>query len=96
MTQNPARERYGTTPEEGLGALEPGTRQRAELRARWMDIAWTALCTVVVLWGVWTAVGVVRGDTAWAYCAVAWVLAAVVVALRVTASRRRARYTPRP
>ncbi|MEV0848252.1 hypothetical protein AB0J21_20645 [Streptomyces sp. NPDC049954] len=95
MTQDSARERYGTEHEEGLGALEPGTRQRAELRARSMDVAWTALCTVVLLWGVWTAVGVVRGDTAWAYCAVAWLLSAVVVALRVTASRRRARYPAR-
>ncbi|MET7452575.1 hypothetical protein ABZT03_11875 [Streptomyces sp. NPDC005574] len=72
-----------------LGDLEPGTGQRAQLRARVLDIAWTALCVLLVLWAVWSSVGVVRGVTAWAYCAVAWVLLAVVLAVRLWAVRRR-------
>ncbi|MFD5074057.1 hypothetical protein [Streptomyces sp. NPDC058371] len=81
----------GTDHASGLGDLEPGTRQRAQLRSRIGDIAWTALCVVLLLWGVWSAVGVVRGATAWAYCAVAWVLLAVALGLRVVAARRRTR-----
>ncbi|CAM5278473.1 hypothetical protein STENM36S_06793 [Streptomyces tendae] len=73
----------------GLSALEPGTRQRAQLRGRVADIAWTALCTVLALWAVWSAVDLVRGATAWVYCAVAWVLLAVTLGLRVPAVRRR-------
>ncbi|WND39454.1 hypothetical protein RI578_36465 [Streptomyces sp. BB1-1-1] len=73
----------------GLGDLEPGTRQRAQLRTRLADVAWTALCVVLALWAVWSAVDLARGATAWAYCAVAWVLFAVALALRVVAVRRR-------
>ncbi|MDL5205666.1 hypothetical protein [Streptomyces sp. ALI-76-A] len=82
------REEPGST---GLGTLEPGTRQRGQLRTRVADIAWTALCVVLALWAVWSAVGLARGVTAWAYCAVAWVLLAVALALRVAAIRRRTR-----
>ncbi|MFE0822204.1 hypothetical protein [Streptomyces sp. NPDC058847] len=77
------------TADNGLGELEPGTRQRAQLRTRAADIAWTALCVVLALWAVWSAVGVARGGTAWAYCAVAWVLLAGALALRTLAVRRR-------
>ncbi|MET9255540.1 hypothetical protein [Streptomyces sp. NPDC003717] len=73
----------------GLGELERGTRQRAQLRTRLSDIAWTALCVVLALWAVWSAVGVVRGSSAWAYSLVAWVLLAAALALRVAAVRRR-------
>ncbi|MGW7281586.1 hypothetical protein ACWGIV_25460 [Streptomyces sp. NPDC054844] len=73
----------------GLGDLEPGTRQRAQLRTRLADVAWTALCVVLALWAVWSAVDLARGATAWAYCAVAWVLLAVALTLRVVAVRRR-------
>ncbi|MFE6420854.1 MULTISPECIES: hypothetical protein [Streptomyces] len=38
--------------DDGLGELEPGTRQRAQLRSRVADIAWTALCVVLALWAV--------------------------------------------
>ncbi|WP_395576495.1 hypothetical protein [Streptomyces sp. BK79] len=73
----------------GPGDLEPGTRQRAQLRTRLSDIAWTALCVVLALWAVWALVGVARGATAWAYCVVAWVLLAAALALRTLAARRR-------
>ncbi|MER6346040.1 hypothetical protein ACWC10_22815 [Streptomyces sp. NPDC001595] len=75
--------------DSGLGELEPGTRQRGQLRTRVADISWTALCVVLALWAVWSAVGVARGATAWVYCAVAWVLLAAALALRVAAVRRR-------
>ncbi|MET7440091.1 hypothetical protein ACWERY_02585 [Streptomyces sp. NPDC004082] len=81
----------GTDQVSGLGDLEPGTRQRAQLRTRLADIAWTSLCVVLLLWGIWTAVGLARGVTAWAYCAVAWVLLAAALGLRVAAIRRRTR-----
>ncbi|MFI6339080.1 hypothetical protein [Streptomyces sp. NPDC050535] len=74
-----------------LGDLEPGTRQRAQLRFRLADIAWTALCTVLLLWAISGIVGAARGTTGWAYSVVACVLLAVTVALRVTTFRRRAR-----
>lgn len=74
-----------------LGTLEPGTRQRSQLRDRLTDIAWTALFTVLVLWTVWSAVGAMRGTTAWVYCAVACVLLAVTAVLRAAALRRRGR-----
>ncbi|WP_320782830.1 hypothetical protein [Streptomyces sp. CRN 30] len=80
-----------TTQASELGDLEPGTRQRAQLRARITDIAWAALIAVLLIWSVWSTVGVVRGATAWAYAAVAYVLLTVVVALRVTAARRGSR-----
>ncbi|MEU6480983.1 hypothetical protein ABZ858_29705 [Streptomyces sp. NPDC047017] len=79
------------TGDRALGALKPGTRQRAQLRVRVADIAWTALCAVLALWAVASAVGAVRGVTAWGYCAVAWVLAAIVCAVRLAAVRRTKR-----
>jgi hypothetical protein len=75
--------------DDGLGELEPGTRQRAQLRSRVADIAWTALCVVLALWAVWSAVGVARGSTAWAYSVVAWLLLATALTLRTLAVRRR-------
>ncbi|MEU7210795.1 hypothetical protein AB0B06_20540 [Streptomyces sp. NPDC044989] len=78
-----------TTVDDGLGDLEPGTRQRAQLRVRVADIAWTALCVLLTLWAVWSAVDLARGATAWVYCAVAWVLLAAALTLRVAAVRRR-------
>jgi hypothetical protein len=74
-----------------LGTLEPGTRQETQLRHRLADIAWTALFTLLVLWSVWSAVGAVRGTTAWSYCAVACALLAVTAILRGAAQRRRGR-----
>ncbi|MFC7894364.1 hypothetical protein [Streptomyces sp. NPDC057381] len=82
-------EEHKSAADNGLGELEPGTRQRAQLRTRVADIAWTALCVVLALWAVWSAVGVARGATAWAYCAVAWVLLAGALALRTLTVRRR-------
>ncbi|MFF8596809.1 hypothetical protein ACF061_36420 [Streptomyces sp. NPDC015220] len=82
------RERTGEPP---IGALHPGTRQRAQLRVRISDIAWTALCVVLALWAVASSVGAVRGMTAWAYCAVAWILLAIACAMRLGAVRRRKR-----
>ncbi|PZT70277.1 hypothetical protein DN402_32660 [Streptomyces sp. SW4] len=79
---------HKASDDQGLGALEPGTRQRAQLRTRVSDIAWTALCVVLALWAVWTAVGAVRGTTAWVYSAVAWVLLATALAVRAAAVRR--------
>lgn len=52
------------------------------MRHRLADIAWTALFTLLVLWSVWSAVGAVRGTTAWSYCAVACALLAVTAVLR--------------
>ncbi|AIJ11459.1 hypothetical protein ACN6LC_006716 [Streptomyces violaceoruber] len=75
--------------DDGLGDLEPGTRQRTQLRVRVADIAWTAACAVLALWAVWTAIDLARGATAWAYCAVAWLLLAVALTVRVMAVRRR-------
>ncbi|MFD5627860.1 hypothetical protein [Streptomyces sp. NPDC127072] len=72
-----------------LGELEPGTRQRTQLRFRLTDIAWTALCTVLLLWTVAGVVGAARGTTGWAYSVVACVLLVVTVALRVMTFRRR-------
>ncbi|MFF3488669.1 hypothetical protein ACFYXC_36175 [Streptomyces sp. NPDC002701] len=81
----------GTTETSELGTLERGTRQRGQLRVRLMDIAWTALCTVLALWAVWSVLGATNGTTDWAYAAVAWVLLAIALALRVATIRRRAR-----
>ncbi|MER6695433.1 hypothetical protein [Streptomyces minutiscleroticus] len=81
----------GRTGTPRLTDLEPGTVQRSQLRLRVTDIAWTALCTVLLLWAVHSSVGLVRGATAWAYCAVAWVLLAVALTLRVLTLRRRTR-----
>ncbi|MEU1039170.1 hypothetical protein ACFYP4_09610 [Streptomyces sp. NPDC005551] len=79
----------GTDQTSGLGDLEPGTRQRAQLRTRITDIAWTALCVVLLLWATWSAVDAARGVTAWVHCAVAWVLLAVALGLRLAAARRK-------
>ncbi|MFD4261044.1 hypothetical protein ACFWR9_26310 [Streptomyces sp. NPDC058534] len=78
-----------TPADSRLGDLEPGTRQRAQLRTRLSDIAWTALCVVLALWAVWTVVDLARGATAWAYSAVAWVLLAAALVVRTMAMRRR-------
>ncbi|MCX5372547.1 hypothetical protein OG613_41800 [Streptomyces sp. NBC_00015] len=75
----------------GLGDLEPGTRQRAQLRTRISDIAWTALCVVLALWAIRSFVGAVRDEAAWAYGIAAWILLAVTLTLRVLAVRRRTR-----
>lgn len=81
--------RTGTEVDGGLGDLEPGTTQRAELRDRLSDIAWTAPTVLLALWAVWATVSTVRGSSAWVWCAVAWVLAAVALTLRALANRRR-------
>lgn len=83
--------RHDTPQQHGLGTLEPGTRQRAQLPTRIADIAWTALAVLVALWAVWASVGAVRGTTAWGYCAAAWVLLAVALTMRVLTVRRRTR-----
>ncbi|MFF1379700.1 hypothetical protein [Streptomyces sp. NPDC058308] len=75
----------------GLGALEPVTRQRAQLRTRIADVAWTALCVILLFWGIWSAVGVAGGVSAWAYSAVAWVLLAMALVTRAVAARSRTR-----
>ncbi|CAL9354107.1 hypothetical protein [Streptomyces pilosus] len=72
-----------------LGDLEPGTRQRAALRARVIDISSLALCVVLALWAVWSIVGLARGATGWAYSAVACTLLAVAVTARTVGIRRR-------
>lgn len=81
----------GTDHTSGLGDLELGTTQRAQLRTRIGDIAWSALCAVLLFWGIWSAVGAARGKTGWAYCVVAWVLLAVALGVRAAAARRRTR-----
>ncbi|MFD4989234.1 hypothetical protein [Streptomyces sp. NPDC058374] len=85
-TSDPTPDRAAT-----LGDLGPGTRQRRQLRFRASDIAWTALFTVLLLWGVTAAFGAVRGTTAWAYSGVAGILLAVALGLRITLTRRRIR-----
>ncbi|WP_149549519.1 hypothetical protein [Streptomyces marokkonensis] len=72
-----------------LGDLEPGTRQRAQLRARVIDIALVALCVVLALWTVWSVVGLVRGTAGWAYSVVACVLLAAALVARTAGVRRR-------
>ncbi|CAM5581293.1 hypothetical protein [Streptomyces canus] len=71
--------------------LGPGTRQRAQLSIRIADIAWTALSVVAALWAILAAVDAVRGTGSWAYCAVALVLLAVGLTMRLRAVRRRDR-----
>lgn len=80
-----------TSRTSGLGDLEPGTRQYAQLSVRIADIAWSALCVVVALWVLWSSIGVLRGTATWGYCAVTWVLLAVALTVRVLTARRRAR-----
>ncbi|MEV3970357.1 hypothetical protein AB0K68_19755 [Streptomyces sp. NPDC050698] len=82
---------HNTPQRQGLGRLEPGTRQRAQLPGRIADIAWTSLWVLVALWAIWASVGVVRGVTAWGYCVGAWTLLAVALAMRVVVIRRRTR-----
>ncbi|MFJ7149161.1 hypothetical protein ACIQVT_13320 [Streptomyces sp. NPDC100445] len=74
-----------------VGALEPGTRQREQLRARLSDIAWTCLCVLLAAWAVLESLGFLHGSARWTYSAVAWVLLAVALAVRLSAVRRRAR-----
>ncbi|MEU9733151.1 hypothetical protein [Streptomyces sp. NPDC048002] len=82
-------------PQENSGSdmstLPPGTRQREQLRGRFADIAWTALCVVLALWAVVSSVGTARGTTAWAYSAVAWILLAIAGATVYAGHRRRTR-----
>ncbi len=75
----------------GLGTLQSGTRQRAQLRVRFADIAWTALCFVLAVWAVGSSVGAATGMTAWAYCAAAWILLVVACAMRLTTVQARKR-----
>ncbi|MET9443058.1 hypothetical protein [Streptomyces sp. NPDC006610] len=72
-----------------LGDLEPGTRQRAQLRARVTDIALTALCAVLALWAAWSVVGAVRGTQGWAYSGAACALLAIAVTARTVGPLRR-------
>ncbi|KES06054.1 hypothetical protein BU52_16675 [Streptomyces toyocaensis] len=72
-----------------LGDLEPGTGQRAQLRARVIDIALAALCLVLALWTVWSVVGLVRGTAGWAYSVVACALLGVALTARTAGIRRR-------
>lgn len=71
-----------------LGDLEPGTRQRTQLRARVIDIALMALCVVLALWAVWSVVGLVRGTAGWAYSVVACALLGAALAARTVGIRR--------
>jgi hypothetical protein len=80
-----------TSRSSGLGDLEPGTRQRAQLSVRIADIAWSALFAVVALWALWSSLDALRGTATWGYCAVAWVLLAVALTARSLTARRRAR-----
>ncbi|MFF3719183.1 hypothetical protein [Streptomyces prasinus] len=72
-----------------LDDLEPGTRQRAQLRTRVADIASTALCVVLALWALWSIIGVMRGTDGWAYSVVACALLVTAVAARTVGIRRR-------
>jgi hypothetical protein len=79
------------TAERRLGTLQRGTAQRAQLRVRLADIAWTCLCVVLALWAAVSSVGAARGTTAWAYCAVAWILLAFACAMVLAGYKRRKR-----
>lgn len=83
----------GSTQEpEPLTDLERGTVQRAQLRARVADIAWTALIVVLGAWVLWSVVGVARETAnAWVYCGIGVVLFAVALWARVSAIKARAR-----
>jgi hypothetical protein len=80
-----------TSRPSDLGPLEPGTRQRAQLSVRIADIAWTALSVVAALWVVLATVDAVRGSGSWAYSAVALVLLAIGLTMRLRAVRHRDR-----
>ncbi|MGV9454547.1 hypothetical protein [Streptomyces sp. NPDC003635] len=79
------------TAKPRLGTLQRGTRQRAQLRVRLADIAWTCLCAVLALWAAVSSLGAARGTTGWAYCAVAWILLAFACAMVLAGHRRRKR-----
>ncbi|WP_371604702.1 hypothetical protein OG345_40175 [Streptomyces sp. NBC_01220] len=55
----------GTDDLSELGDLEPGTRQREQLRSRIQNIALTALVVVLLLWGIWSAVDLITPSGAW-------------------------------
>ncbi|MEV8365309.1 hypothetical protein [Streptomyces niveus] len=77
---------------EPLSDLERGTVQRAQLRTRVADIAWTALVVVLAAWVLWSAIGVARAEAnAWVYCAIGAVLFAVALWARLSTLRARAR-----
>lgn len=78
--------------DELMGELERGTVQRAQLRARLADIAWSALFVLLALWVALNLAGVAMGwEDAWSYCAIGAVLLAVAWGMRVLALRNRAR-----
>lgn len=84
--------RENTSRPSEPGRREPGTGQHAEaLSARIGDIAWTALIVVAALWVVLGTVNAVRGTGSWATCAVAVLMLALGVGMRLRPGRRRAR-----
>lgn len=77
---------------EPLSELERGTVQRAQLRARIADIAWTALIVVLGAWALWGAVGIARETAnAWVYCVNGAVLFTVALWARLSTLKARAR-----
>lgn len=77
---------------EPLSELERGTVQRAQLRTRIADIAWTALIVVLGAWALWSAVGIARETAhAWAYCVSGVVLFTVALFARLSTLKVRAR-----
>ncbi|MEU9745767.1 hypothetical protein [Streptomyces niveus] len=77
---------------EPLSDLERGTVQRAQLRTRVADIAWTALVVVLAAWVLWSAIGIARAEAnAWVYCAIGALLFAVALWARLSTLRARAR-----
>ncbi|MFE3252431.1 hypothetical protein [Streptomyces sp. NPDC059209] len=77
---------------EPLSDLERGTVQRAQLRTRIADIAWTALIVVLGLWALWSAVGIAREtENALVYCVVGGVLFTVALWARLSTLKARAR-----
>ncbi|MET4927354.1 hypothetical protein P3L51_34190 [Streptomyces sp. PSRA5] len=83
----------GTTHEpEPLSDLERGTVQRAQLRTRVADIAWTALVIVLGTWVLWSAIGIARETAnAWVYCVIGAVLFTVALWARLSTLKARAR-----
>ncbi|WP_405616253.1 hypothetical protein OG292_22825 [Streptomyces sp. NBC_01511] len=77
---------------EPLSELERGTVQRAQLRTRIADIAWTALIVVLGAWALWSAVGIARETAnAWVYCVIGAVLFTVALWARLSTLKARAR-----
>ncbi|MFD9721800.1 hypothetical protein [Streptomyces sp. NPDC059076] len=77
---------------EPMGEMRRGTVQLSQLRERWADIAWTALCVVLVLWVALNLLGVARGwENAWNYCAVGVALLGIAWWMRILSIRSRAR-----